>query len=219
MHGVTPGSADAPSGGHPDPRPEPVERAQGEGLVCALTFDDGPNGADTLRLLDALSARGVRAVFCVVGQEIQRPGGAEVLRRVADDGHVLANHSTSFADMGEWDAERVRSDLAENLAIIRGVLGDRHPVPYWRAPNGSWGVTREVAVELGMQPLGVEGHIGDWAEQDPDVLAERLRAVMTPGSMALAHDGGGDRAGAVEAVVRVVDERLAQGWSFVLPER
>ena len=47
-------SAPAPNGGHPAPRVEPVVTAAGAGLVCALTFDDGPNGADTLRLLDAL---------------------------------------------------------------------------------------------------------------------------------------------------------------------
>ena len=206
-------------GGHPDPRLAPVNAAAGAGDVCALTFDDGPNGADTLRLLDALRERDIRAVFCVVGDQIERDGGARILRRIASEGHTIANHSTSFADMGDWPAERVRTDLERTLQIIRGVLGEGHPVPYWRAPNGSWGVTGEVAIELGMQPLAVENHIGDWDEQDPDVLAERLRAVMTPGSMVLAHDGGGKRAGTVEAVVRVVDERLAQGWAFVAPER
>ncbi|WP_239066608.1 polysaccharide deacetylase family protein [Demequina activiva] len=195
----------------------PVDAAAGDGLVCALTFDDGPNGRDTLRLLDALRAREITAVFCVVGEQIERGDGAQVLRRIAADGHVLANHSMSFADMGEWPADRVWVDLTRTLDVIRAVLGPRHPVPYWRAPNGSWGATAEVAVELGMQPLGVVNHIGDWAEQDPEVLADRLRAAMTPGSMVLAHDGGGDRAGTVDAVIRVVDERLADGWSFVLP--
>lgn len=209
----------ARGGGHAAPVVEPVTSASGSGEVCALTFDDGPNGADTLALLDALAQRGITAVFCVVGEQIRLADGADVLRRIAADGHVIANHSMSFADMGEWDADRVRADLEANLATIRAVLGEDCDVPYWRAPNGSWGVTCEVAVELGMQPLGVEGHIGDWEEQDVDELASRLRAVMSPGSMVLAHDGGGDRSGTVAAVVRVIDERLAQGWRFVLPAR
>lgn len=196
----------------------PERRAQGEGLVCALSFDDGPNGADTERLLDGLRDRGLRAVFAVVGEQITSPGGAALLRRTVADGHVLCNHSTSFADMGEWDAEAVRADMEANLAIIRDALGDADAhVPFWRAPNGSWGVTAEVAVELGMQPLDVVHHIEDWLEQEPDVLAERLRAEMTPGELVLVHDGGGSRAGSVEAVLRVVDEKLAEGWSFTLP--
>jgi len=196
----------------------PVKAAAGDGLVCALTFDDGPNGKDTSTLLDALHERGIRAVFAVIGEQIQAPGGAEILRRTVAEGHVLCNHSTSFADMGDWDEDAVRADMEANLAIIREALGDSGaPVPFWRAPNGSWGVTAAVAVELGMQPLDVVNVIVDWIDQDVDVLAERLRAVMTPGELVLVHDGGGDRAGSVAAAVRVVDERLAEGWTFTLP--
>ena len=196
----------------------PVRAAQGEGLVAALTFDDGPNGADTESLLDILRDPGIRAVFAVVGSQIQAAGGADVLRRIVDEGHVLCNHSTSFADMGEWSADAVRADLAENLAIIRDALGRPDaPVPFWRAPNGSWGVTKEVAVELGMQPLDVVNHIGDWAEQDADVLEARLWEAVTRGQLLLCHDGGGDRSGTVEAVRRFLDDALADGWEFTLP--
>ncbi|WP_291379727.1 polysaccharide deacetylase family protein [Demequina sp.] len=196
----------------------PLRAASGDGLVCALTFDDGPNGKDTVALLDFLAAQGLRAVFAVIGEQIQAPGGAGILRRTVAEGHLLCNHSTSFADMGQWDADAVRADMLENLSIIRGALGDPAArVPFWRAPNGSWGVTAQVAVELGMQPLDVVNTIEDWIDQDPDALAQRLREVMTPGELVLAHDGGGDRAGTVAAVKRVVDERLAEGWAFTLP--
>lgn len=204
-----------------------VFRASGQGLTCALTFDDGPHGKDTERLLDFLGARDIKAVFAVVGECIEAPGGAEVLRRIAAEGHVLCNHSTSFADMGEWSAAEVRADMLRNLEIIRaavgeaageGVNGGEVAVPYWRAPNGSWGVTQEVAAQLGMQSLAVINHISDWVDQDVDVLADRLRTVITPGQLVLAHDGGGDRAGTVAAVERVVDELLDAGWQFTLPD-
>lgn len=196
----------------------PTRVASGEGLVCALTFDDGPNGKDTSELLDFLAERGIRAVFAVVGEQIQAPGGADLLCRIVADDHVLCNHSTSFADMGDWDADAVRADMERNLEMIREALGDsRARVPYWRAPNGSWGVSAQVAVELGMQPLDVVNTIEDWLDQDVDVLVARLRAVMTPGEVVLVHDGGGDRAGSIAAVKRVVDERIAQGWQFTLP--
>lgn len=212
----------------------PVRRAARGGLApdvprCALTFDDGPNGLDTVRLLDFLRDRRIRAVFAVVGEEIRRPAGmaadgtpvpsgAEVLQRIVAEGHVLCHHGTSFADMGDWDALRVREDMLANLAIIEAAVGDTVPVPYWRAPNGSWGVTATVAARLGMQPLAVVNTIEDWVEQDAAVLASRLRLAMTPGEVVLLHDGGGPRGGTVDAVIEVVDERLAQGWRFVLPE-
>ena len=68
-----------------------------------------------------------------------------------------------------------------------------------------------------MQPLDVINHIGDWAEQDADVLEARLWEALTRGQLLLCHDGGGDRAGTVEAVRRVIDEALADGWEFTLP--
>lgn len=207
-------------GGHPGPVVTPVQDAAGRKNTACLTFDDGPNAGDTTALLDILAARNIRAVFCVVGERIQAPGGIEVLRRMVAEGHVLANHSMSFADMGAWSPDRVRADMTRTLDVIRSALeSPTHLVPYWRAPNGSWGVTPQVAVELGMQPLAVTGVIGDWETQDVEVLTERLRTVMTPGSVVLAHDGGGERAGTVEAVRRVVDERLSLGWRFTLPAR
>lgn len=205
-------------GGAADPVPEPLRAAQGRGLVSALTFDDGPNGRDTAMLLDLLAERRLRAVFFVIGECIRAPGGSALLRRIAADGHLLGNHSTDFADLGGLDAEAAAERMRENLATIRQALGDRSaPVPFWRAPNGSWGSSCAPAAALGMQSLAVVNTIGDWMEQDPVLLAERLRLAMRPGELVLVHDGGGDRAGSVAAVRTVVDERLAAGWSFTMP--
>jgi endo-1,4-beta-xylanase len=208
-------------GGAVDPVAEPTWRARGSGDVAALTIDDGPNGATTEELLDALAGFGVRAVFCVVADQVRAPGGAAVLRRIVADGHVLANHSTDFADLGAAPPDEVEERLRTTLALIRDALGDpHHPVPYYRAPNGSWGLTCEVAVALGMQPLAVVNTIEDWRDEvqgDLRGLTDRLRAAMRPGEVVLVHDGGGDRTNTVAAVRTVVRERLAAGWRFTLP--
>ncbi|MEZ0447261.1 endo-1,4-beta-xylanase [Cellulomonas sp. ICMP 17802] len=209
---------DVVPGGAVNPTTTPVTAARGTGDVAALTFDDGPNGATTEALLDFLKAQGLHATFCVIGQNIQATGGAAVLQRIVREGHTLCNHSTSYADMGSWTPEQVRADLVANLAIIRDALGDPNAkVPYFRAPNGSWGQTAGVAVSLGMQPLAVVNTISDWETQDVPTLTTNLRAAMKPGQVVLTHDGGGDRSGTLAAVQTVVTERLAAGWSFTLP--
>jgi len=206
-------------GGAINPVTTPVSLADGSGDVSALTFDDGPNPGTTPALLDYLAANDLKAVFCVIGQNITAPGGTEILQRIVDEGHVLCNHSTGYADMGSWSAAQVEADLKANLQIIRNALGNpNQAVPFWRAPNGSWGVTPAVAVSLGMQPLAVVNTINDWATQDVPTLTENLRAAMKPGEVVLAHDGGGDRSGTLAAVQTVVTERLAAGWSFVFPK-
>ncbi|MCK9794853.1 endo-1,4-beta-xylanase [Isoptericola sp. 4D.3] len=216
------GPGDVVPGGAVNPVPEPVVAAlpgsSADVPVAALTFDDGPNPGTTPALLDFLAEHQVRAVFCVIGQNVEAPGGAELLRRIVDEGHVLCNHSTSYADMGSWTADEVRADLVANLGIIRDALGEPDAkVPFWRAPNGSWGATPAVAVSLGMQPLAVTNTIADWETQDVATLTDNLRAAMTDGELVLAHDGGGDRSGTLQAVRTVVAERLAEGWELTLP--
>ena len=194
----------------------PLATAGGDGDVVALTFDDGPNGADTAALLDLLAEHGIRAVFAVIGAQILAPGGADLLRRIVRDGHVLCNHSTDFDDMGALGVDEARERMRSAAAIIHDAVGPV-PVPYFRAPNGSWGRTPEAAVAEGMQPLAVVNTIGDWMTQDEAVLTARLREAMRPGELVLVHDGGGDRRASIASVRTVVEERLALGWRFVLP--
>ncbi len=215
----TPDPAFVP-GGAVDPTATPLAAARGTGNVVALTFDDGPNPGETAAILDLLKDKGITATFCVIGQNVQADGGADLLRRIVAEGHTLCNHGTSYADMGSWAQAQVEADLKENLRIIRAAAGDPAlQVPYFRAPNGSWGATGEVAAALGMQPLGLGNVISDWDGNDLSeaTLTDNLRRAFTPGAVVLAHDGGGDRSNTVKAVTTVVTEKLAEGWTFALP--
>ncbi|WP_196250734.1 endo-1,4-beta-xylanase [Cellulomonas sp. JZ18] len=205
-------------GGAVNPTTTPVTAARGTGKVAALTFDDGPNPGETEDLLDFLAEKDVTATFCVIGQNIEAPGGAAILQRIVREGHTLCNHSTGYADMAAMTEEQVRTDLVRNLEIIRTALGDpQAQVPYFRAPNGNWGRTQAVAVSLGMQPLGVVNTINDWATQDEATLTANLREAVQEGQIVLVHDGGGDRAGSVAATRTVVTELLEDDWTFTLP--
>jgi endo-1,4-beta-xylanase len=139
---------------------------------------------------------------------------------MVSEGHLIGNHTTTYADMGDWSAAEIEADLVENLGIIRTALGDpTASVPYFRAPNGNWGRSEAVAASLGMSSLAVINTIDDWTTQHLPTLVDNLRAAMNPGELVLAHDGGGDREGTVDAVIAVVTERLSEGWMFTLPAR
>lgn len=196
---------------------DPVVRARddrgADGRVTALTVDDGP-AADTPALLDVLADLGVVATFCVVGERVR--AASDVLRRTVAEGHLLANHGWSYADLGAADEGQVERSLVRTSREIERAVG-AVPVRWYRAANGSWGRAAAVAVRLGLQPLGVTGTIDDWRTQDVAVLERNLRAALRPGGLLLVHDGGGDRRGTVAAVRRVVGEALADGWTFTVP--
>src|SRR5262249_55671830 len=57
----------------------------------SLTFDDGPHPEHTPRLLDLLKKHEIKATFFVVGRQAERY--PDLVRRMADEGHDVANHS------------------------------------------------------------------------------------------------------------------------------
>ena len=59
--------------------------------VVALTFDDGPHPEFTPRLLDILERHDARGTFFCIGKYVAE--NQEIVRRAADAGHALGNHS------------------------------------------------------------------------------------------------------------------------------
>jgi peptidoglycan/xylan/chitin deacetylase (PgdA/CDA1 family) len=193
-----------------------VDSTRQGGDTVALTFDDGPNPADTPRLLEVLRENRVRAVFCLWGDYAE--AHPDIVRAIAREGHTLCNHTMHHDDMATWSPDRIRADLERTSAAIRhAVPGAR--IPYFRAPYGSWGSSPQVAAGLGMQPLGWRLTIADWEPSTSQKLARRLLEGVTPGAVVLLHDGGGDRSPTVGAVEQVIPELRADGWHFGLPAR
>ena len=192
---------------------ELIETVPGSRTIC-LTFDDGPNPADTPRLLEVLRGHRVPAVFCVVGQQTQRH--PDIVTAIVENGHALGNHSMYHDDLSAWAKEDIEADLLATYAAIQSAAPGAD-VPYFRAPYGRWGHSPAVASGLGMRPLGWRLDILDWEPPGTDVLVARLRGGLAPGAVILLHDGGGDRSQTVDAVERILPELLTDGWTFALP--
>ena len=56
-----------------------------------LTFDDGPIPEATPFILETLRARGIKATFFVVGDNVRKY--PELFEQVRQDGHVIGNHT------------------------------------------------------------------------------------------------------------------------------
>lgn len=105
--------------------------------VVALTFDDGPN-ANTGAVLDALKAYNIKATFFVVGRMAR--AHPEMLRRIAAEGHLLANHSATHPMLGhafDEHPERLLEQLRDVNDQIAPLMRQSDKL-YFRAPYGSW---------------------------------------------------------------------------------
>ncbi len=185
--------------------------------VIALTFDDGPNPDATPAILDALGERGVHGTFFILGRHAER--WPELVKRVADEGHTLANHGYHHRKLHFKSPRYVRADMELGLRSIENACGRR---PRWfRAPHGfrsPW-VSR-IAEELGERTVGWS--LGVWDSDRPgaDVIADRTVKGARPGSILLLHDGdgydpAGDRLQTAQAVPWIVDRLGTQGFRFI----
>lgn len=105
--------------------------------TIALTFDDGPN-ANTREVLRVLRDYDVRATFFVVGDmAASHPG---TLRMIAEEGHLLANHSATHPRLGAAftkHKERLLDQLRDVHELIAPLMAPDDPL-FFRAPYGYW---------------------------------------------------------------------------------
>jgi peptidoglycan/xylan/chitin deacetylase (PgdA/CDA1 family) len=100
----------------------------------ALTFDDGPD-TPTVKILDVLKARQVKATFFIVGVQLEEPVNQATFRRAFQEGHQLASHSYNHPDFSTLSEGQVANQLTRTDELIRASIG-RAPL-YFRYPFGS----------------------------------------------------------------------------------
>jgi peptidoglycan/xylan/chitin deacetylase (PgdA/CDA1 family) len=176
----------------------------------ALTFDTEFPGRPTVPgveddLLAALAAAAVRATFFLQGRWVR--ANPEQARRVAEAGHVIANHSNFHAPMDGLDDELLRRDVRMAEETIRTTSG-ADPKPWFRCPFGA-GVEDErvlaALAELGYQHVGWDVDPEDWNEAHgaPDVELLVLEGVRgrDEDTIVLLHGWPAATAGALPAIL------------------
>jgi peptidoglycan/xylan/chitin deacetylase (PgdA/CDA1 family) len=188
----------------------------------ALTFDtehaDRPYAHDaTERVYDVLRDRGVTATAFLQGRWVEAfPGLA---RRIADDGHLIGNHSHHHGHMTALTSEGRRSDIELAEAAIRTATGAAVR-PWFRCPFGDGHDDQAVLDDIaacGYRDVNWHVEAADW-EPDVtdivDVVRERSRA-HGDGAVVLLHPWTNATRNGIEGIV---DGLRADGAEFVTVE-
>ena len=129
------------------------------------TFDDGPHPATTPALLDWLAKRGETATFFVIGQHARRY--PDLIRRIADAGHAVGNHSWSHVMPWRLGPNGQRDEYDRTRRLIEDLTGhrcDRVRPPYGMHSRtlAAWAAENDAAVWMwsAMPP--------DYRERSPD---------------------------------------------------
>ncbi|MCL7429982.1 polysaccharide deacetylase family protein [Streptomyces sp. YS415] len=197
-------------------RRTPLLRVSGRGRTMVLTFDDGPDPRYTPAILDTLAEYQVRAMFFVCGEmAAARP---DLLARMAEEGHVVGNHTWSHPLLTRLTRGQIRSQMERTCDIVEEAWGER---PQWfRAPYGAWNrAAFQLGAELGMEPLAWTVDTLDWTTPGARTIVGRVENGAAPGVVVLSHDAGGDRSQSVHALRDYLPDLLDAGYHVTVPRR
>ena len=184
----------------------PEETASWPRPRVALTFDDGPHPLYTKKLLDGLKERGIHATFFVVGENIS--GNEELIRRMADEGHVIGNHTYDHVKLSGIADAKACEEVQKTDALVRELTGSG--TEFVRPPFGSW--KKALECEMEMIPVLWDVDPLDWTTKNTSTVVQRVLGDVEPWDIVLLHDF---YESSVDAALQIADELLAQGYEFV----
>lgn len=184
----------------------PVSAAENDKLV-ALTFDDGPSGRFTRKLLDGLEERGAKATFLLCGYRMEQ--FPDLTKRIFQEGHKIGVHGYSHKPMRDM----CHKDAVQEIRKVMALLPDGCEVSFLRPPGGLCSeCTQAVVKEFGLSILHWSVDPKDWAIHDAKAIATAVIDHVRDGDVILLHDMSDS---SVEAALKIVDELQEKGFRFV----
>jgi peptidoglycan/xylan/chitin deacetylase (PgdA/CDA1 family) len=181
-----------------------------DGQYLAMTFDDGPHPQHTPRLLDMLKQRGIKATFFLVGQNAaQYP---EILKRMAAEGHELANHSYTHPILNPLGEGGIREQLDKTHQAVLSATGIN--MKLLRPPYGALteNMRRWTHQAFGYRTILWDVDPLDWKVRDSARVQSEILGHARAGSIVLAHD---IHKSTVDAMPETLDALAAKGFKFV----
>lgn len=174
---------------------------------AALTFDDGPSGRFTGKLLDGLAQRNVKATFLLCGYRIaQYP---DLTQRIAEGGHEIGSHGYSHKNMQSLGRREIAQEIMDTEALLPAGVRVR----FLRPPGGCCNdAVRQVAQARQLAILNWSVDPRDWATKDAAAVEKYVLEHVKDGDVILLHDMSDS---SVNAALAIIDRMTEQGYQFV----
>lgn len=179
-----------------------------------LTFDDGPSPKATGLILDLLKQHDVKATFFVLGRNAAL--FPEIIQRMVNEGHELALHSQTHADMLTLTHTQKAQEIADGLSTLHWYFPNVR-IRWFRPPYGHYDqAVIDIAHEYGLclamfNDISIDSHSS----------VEQIRQTILngKGKILVFHDGQMPRPSdlteaekrLIEGVAGAIAELKAQG--------
>lgn len=187
-----------------------------------LTFDDGPFPETTPRVLDLLAKHEIHATFFVIGRYLDGDGdravaSREVLKKTADAGHLIGNHTHDHSLLTNVSHTQVLDQIDRGASSIERVIGQK-PLLI-RPPYGQLDEFGQNAVrDRGLDIILWNAEAQDMERDDTYTMYKELvhQLAVKDGGIVLLHD---IRWSSIHILERLLDYLRAKRWDPAHPNR
>lgn len=174
--------------------------------MVALTFDDGPQPSVGNRIMDCLAQYGGKATFFMVGDRV--PSHADEVRRMAAEGHEVANHTMNHKYLQKLGAAEIQSQVTRCNDTIESVCGVRPTL--MRLPGGNHNATVLANTNMPMIQWSIDTL--DWKTRNAQSSVSAVLNNVKDGDIILMHElysQSGD------AALTIIPELVNRGYQLV----
>lgn len=172
--------------------------------VLYLTFDAGYENGNVGAILDILKEENVPGAFFILEGLVKTE--PSLVRRMAEEGHLVCNHTATHRDMTEVETlEGFRAELSRMEEVYRACTG-REIARYYRPPEGK--ISEEnmrFAKECGYRTVFWSFAYADWdngRQMDPAAAKERILSETHNGEVLLLHPTSATNAAILRDLIR-----------------
>lgn len=170
----------------------------------ALTFDDGPDARNTAKILDILKEENISATFFLVGERVGHY--PTVVKRIFNEGHLIANHSQSHQDLeGLTNEEIIRLELDPTSRAVEKLTGFYPTI--MRPPYGALRMDSvEYLNKAGWKIVRWSLDTFDWdnTRNKPEEIINRVLDQHHPNAIILMHCNGPTTINALPGVIHTL---------------
>ena len=178
--------------------------------IIALSFDDGPAGKKTSRILDILKENKVEAAFFCIGKNM--PENEDILKRMIDEGHMIGNHSNSHNSLFDlYSSKKMLNELELASQTCQDITG--YYPRFFRPPYGVTNPNLKKAVlKGGFISIGWSIRSYDTVIGNEERLQTRILERLKPGAILLLHDSSEST---LKILPRLLKEIRNKGYKMI----
>lgn len=176
----------------------------------AISFDAAWGAEYTKEILQILKERDIKCTFFLVGFWVDHY--PDEVKRIAQEGHEIGNHSTNHPHMSKLDKDQIRMELETTQKKIEELAGDA-TVKLFRPPFGDYNDRLILTCkEMGYYPIQWDVDSLDWKNYGVEHMYNQVTGKVREGSIVLFHNNAEYT---TRALPSILDFLLEQGYEFV----